>query len=101
MSVAILGGLDRLKPLYQNSGRELGFPDLKVFGKRVPNMDKRLKGVGGIVIFTDTVSHNMVAHAVQVGKDYGIPIVRSHSSSISSLKKCLAKFSILYATVPA
>ena len=100
MSVAILGGLDRLKSLYQHNGRKLGFPDLKVFGKKVPNMDRRLKGMGGIVIFTDTVSHNMVAHAMQVGRDYGIPIVRSHSSSISSLKKCLEKFSQIYPVVP-
>ncbi len=92
MSVAILGGLDRLKSFYLKQGRELGFPELKVFAKRVPNMTGRLKGMGGIIIFTDTVSHDMVGNAVQAGKNYGIPIVRSHSSSVSSLKKCLLNF---------
>ena len=33
VSVAILGGLDRLKPYYLKQGRNLGFDNMKVFSK--------------------------------------------------------------------
>ena len=50
MSVAILGGLDRLKPFYLKQGRKLGFSNVKVYSRKFPNMIKRLQGFGGIVI---------------------------------------------------
>ena len=42
VSVAILGGLDRLKPYYLKLGRNLGFNNMKVFSKKFPDMVKRL-----------------------------------------------------------
>ena len=42
MSVAILGGLDRLKPYYLRQGRSLGFDNMKVFSKKFLDMVKRL-----------------------------------------------------------
>lgn len=88
MSIAILGGLDRLKRNYEKLGNERGV-QVKLFSKQVPEMDRRLMGVGGIVLFTGTISHPMVAQALRVAKKYDIPISRTHSSSISSLKRCL------------
>jgi hypothetical protein len=35
----------------------------------------------------------MVTEAVRVGKEQNIPVERSHSSSISALKRCLNKLS--------
>ena len=35
MSIAILGGLDRLKPHYLRHGRNLGFNNVKVFSKKL------------------------------------------------------------------
>ncbi|HIN87645.1 MAG TPA: hypothetical protein EYN05_03180 [Nitrospinaceae bacterium] len=52
MSVAILGGMDRLKCYYIKQGRDLGFSSVKVFSRKFPNMLKRLKGFSGIVICT-------------------------------------------------
>ena len=55
MSVAILGGMDRLKCYYVKQGRDLGFSSVKVFSRKFPNMLKRLKGFSGIVICTVNV----------------------------------------------
>ncbi|NIS38075.1 DUF2325 domain-containing protein [Candidatus Saccharibacteria bacterium] len=91
MSIAILGGLDRLKRNYEKTGENLGF-EVKFFSQRVPSMSKRLSGVHGIVLFTDTISHPMVKEAMNVAKRFNIPVGRTRTSSVSSLKKCLDLF---------
>jgi hypothetical protein len=91
MSVAIVGGLDRLKRLYEKKCVDMGYQG-KVFSKRVPNLGNRMTGVNGIIIFTGTVAHPMVEEATRVARMWNIPLERSHSSSISALKRCLEGF---------
>ncbi len=88
MSVAVIGGLDRLKPLYTQKGKKRGLK-LKIFSQRVPNLAQRLNGFQGIVLFTDTVSHSLVREVVRASRKYGIPIERSHSSSLAGLQRSL------------
>ncbi len=92
MSVAILGGLDRLKNSYEKECRGRGF-DARVFSQRVPNLAQRMNGVNRIVIFTGTIAHPMVTEAVRVAKIQNIPVDRCHSSSLSALKRCLNRVS--------
>ena len=92
MSVAIVGGLDRLKRLYGKKCVDMGYQG-KVFSKQVPNLANRMTGVNGIVIFTGTVAHPMVEEATRVARMWNIPLERSHSSSVSALKRCLEGFS--------
>jgi hypothetical protein len=88
MSVAIIGGLDRLKRNYEKIRSERGIR-VKLFNKKVPEMDRRLIGVNGIILVTGTISHTMANQALRVAKKYKIPLSRNHSSSISSIKRCL------------
>jgi hypothetical protein len=92
MSVAIVGGLDRLKKLYEKKCVDMGYQG-KIFSKRVPNLANRMTGVNGIVIFTGTVAHPMVEEATRVARMRNIPLERSHTSSVSALKRCLEGFS--------
>ena len=92
MSVAILGGLDRLRRLYERKCVDMGY-QVKVFSQRVPNLANRMNGVDGIVVFTGTVAHPMVEEANRVAKMFNIPLERSRSSSVSALKRCLEGFS--------
>ena len=92
MSVAIVGGLDRLKRLYEKKCVDMGYQG-KVFSQRVPNLANRMTGVNAIVIFTGTVAHPMVEEATRVARMWNIPLERSHSSSVSALKRCLVGFS--------
>ena len=92
MSIAIVGGLDRLKNYYEQKGKDLGF-SVRVFSQRVPNLAQRLSSVNGIVIFTGTIAHHMVEDANRVAKKHKIPIGRSQSSSVSAFKRCLSDIS--------
>ena len=94
VSVAILGGLDRLKPYYLKQGRNLGFDNMKVFSKKFPDMVKRLSKFERIVICTGNVAHTMVEGIVRMAQINGIQIGRTHSSSVSAMKKCFEKMSI-------
>ena len=97
MSIAIVGGLDRLRRSYEKKCRDMGYYG-KVFSKRVPKLANRMIGVDKIVIFTGTVAHPMVAEATRVARMQGIPIERTHSSSVSALKRCLEGFTESEAT---
>ena len=94
MSVAILGGLDRLKPYYLKQGSNLGFNNMKVFSKKFQDMVKRLSKFERIVICTGNVGHTMVKGTVRMAQINGIQIGRTHSSSVSAMKKCLENMSI-------
>ena len=48
MSVAIIGGLDRLKRSYERECQNRGF-DARVFSQRIPNMARRMNGVQRIL----------------------------------------------------
>ena len=93
MSIAILGGMDRLKSYYVKQGRDLGFSNVKVFSRKFPNMVKRLKSYGGLIICTKNVAHTMVEGTVRMAQANGIPIARTHSSSVSAMKECMKKMS--------
>lgn len=88
MCIAIIGGLDRLRREYEERCKELGL-NAKVFSQEVPGLRKRIINLDGIVIFTDCVSHNAMRDAQEAGKSAHIPVVKSHSSSVSSLTRCL------------
>ena len=94
VSVAILGGLERLKPYYLKHGRNLGFNNMKVFSKKFPDMVKRLSKFERIVICTGNVAHTMVEGTVRMAKMNGIHVGRTHSSSISAMKKCLKEITV-------
>ena len=60
MSIAIVGGLDRLKRSYEKKCRDMGYYG-KVFSKRVPKLANRMIGVDKIVIFT-VASNDYLTH---------------------------------------
>jgi hypothetical protein len=93
MSIAILGGIDRLIPHYTKQGRAMGFSNIKVFSKKMPNMVKRLSKYQAIVICTGNVAHTMVEGTIRMAQNNGIPVGRTHSSGVTAMKKCLEKIS--------
>ncbi len=91
MSIAIIGGMDRLKRLYELQAKDLGYK-VKFFGRKVPNLGKRISKVNGIVILTGMVAHQMVAEVNRTARLRGIPILHIPTSSAAGLKKVLAGF---------
>lgn len=90
MSIAIIGGLDRLKRSYERQARDLGYK-VKFFGRKVPNLGKRISKVNGIVILTGMVAHQMVAEVNRTARLRGIPVFHIPTSSAAGLKKYLLR----------
>ncbi len=75
---------------YKGLGHRFGH-QIKVHTQMPARFSKSIGEPDAIVLFTNTVSHKMVKTAVQEAKKKRIPIVRSHTSSKSSLKDILEK----------
>lgn len=88
MSVALIGGMDRLKRHYIWEAERLGI-DLRVFNRPEAMMHPRIKGVDAVVVFTNKVSHRAKKEAVRIAKGNRIPILMSHSCGICALRDCL------------
>ena len=88
MNIVIIGGHDRMVCNYKDICKQYCCK-AKVFTQMPNNM----KGVFGnpdlMVLFTSTVSHQMVNSAMKCAKNSDIKIVRSHSSSSCALKTIL------------
>lgn len=91
MSIAIIGGMDRLKNEYQRQAKSLGYK-VKYFGRKVPGLGKRVSGVHGIVVFTGMVAHHMMAEVNRAARQNRIPVLRIATSSVAGLKKSLVDF---------
>jgi len=91
MSIAIIGGMDRLKNLYERQAKELGYK-VKFFGRKVPNLGKRISRVDGIVILTGMVAHHMVAEVNRTARLRRIPVLHVPTSSAIGFKKFLSGF---------
>lgn len=62
--------------------------DAKIY----PKMTKAMKNIGTpdlLVLFTNTVSHKMIRSALEQTKGQAIKTVRSHTSSMNSLRGIL------------
>ena len=90
MSVVIIGGNECMERQYKQICQSLGHR-AKVFTK--PCGALRTGGLGCpdlIILFTGTVSHTMVRHAI--GTNTEALVERSHSSSASALKNILLRY---------
>jgi hypothetical protein len=88
MSVALIGGMDRLVRGYITEAQRLGI-NLKVFTKPVKNLHSRIGDVEAIIVFTDKVSHQLKDEAKRVGRLKDIPVLMHHSCGICRLRDCL------------
>ncbi|HPJ16240.1 MAG TPA: DUF2325 domain-containing protein [Spirochaetota bacterium] len=91
MSIVLVGGHDRMHNEYKNIGSRYGHK-LKVFTQLPAKFDKIIGRPDRIVLLTSTVSHKMMLAASKEAKKKNIEIIRSNSSSSTSLEeimKCL------------
>ncbi len=88
MSIAVIGGMDRLKRDYQKVGVRYGV-DIYHFEKGRQGLEKRLGNMDAIVIFTGRVSHNAMKIARSVGRAGGVRVAISRACGLSSLGRCL------------
>jgi len=90
MSIVIIGGNECMECHYKKVCTKYGCK-AKVFTKENGAMKKKIGMPDLMILFTNTVSHKMVASAVQEAKRNHIPVARSHSSSMEALNSILNK----------
>jgi hypothetical protein len=88
MSVVIIGGHDRMKCQYKNICKELGYA-AKVYTQPIGNLECMIGSPDLIILFTNPVSHRMIAVAKKRAAQCNIAFTQSHSGSGSALKKIL------------
>lgn len=88
MSIVLVGGHDRMHAEYKGIGNKYGC-QVKVYTQMPARFDKAIGNPDGIVLFTSTVSHQMIHTAVKEAKRKKIPVMRCHSSSAASLEEAL------------
>jgi hypothetical protein len=91
MSVVIIGGNECMVCQYEEICKKHGCK-AKVFVKEKSSFKKKIGSPDLMVLFTNTVSHKMVHSAVSEAKRSNTQIVRSHSSSASSLASVLETY---------
>ena len=87
MSVVIIGGNECMERRYKDMCGKYGC-DAKVFCKFKNGMKSRIGSPDLMILFTNTVSHKMVQFALNEATE-DTKIVRSHTSSMSSLTQIL------------
>ena len=90
MSLIIVGGHECMNCRYREMCRKRGH-SVKVYTQMTPQLSKHIGNADGIILFTSTVSHKMVETAVGAARRKGIRVLRSHSSSASSLSGLLSE----------
>ncbi|MCI6163885.1 MAG: DUF2325 domain-containing protein [Lachnospira sp.] len=91
MSVVIIGGNECMVCKYETICKKHGCK-AKVFVKEKSRFNKQLGNPDLMILFTNTVSHKMVLSAVNEAKKKDIKIIRTHSSSASSLTNVLEEY---------
>ena len=91
MCFVLVGGHDRMHSEYKGICSKYGH-DVKVYTQMPARFDKVIGNPDRIVIFTSTVSHQMINTAVKEARRKKIPVVRCHNSSAASLEEILKQF---------
>ena len=90
MSVVIVGGNDRMINKYKELCKTYSCK-AKIFTQMPAKFSNQIGRPDLIVLFTNTVAHKMVLTAMSEAEKNNIKVERSHSSSVSALKKILAQ----------
>jgi len=88
MSIALIGGMDRLEKHYRQEAARSGI-ELRVFSRSENNIATKLKRFDALVIFTNKVSHRVRNEAMAAAKLNGIPVFQYHSCGVCTLRDCL------------
>ena len=90
MSVVIVGGNECMACQYADICKRHGCK-AKVFTKKAGNLGNQIGSPDAIIIFTNTVSHQMVKSAVTEAEKANADVIRCHTSSKSALNDILEK----------
>jgi ABC-type uncharacterized transport system substrate-binding protein len=88
MSIALIGGIDRLERHYHDEAKRRGV-SLKVFSVAETGMASKMGNVDALVVFTNKVSHKARVQALQVARSRKIPALLRHSCGVCTFRDCI------------
>lgn len=91
MSVIIIGGNECMERAYAKLCLEYGC-EAKVFTRRHKDLQHVFGQPDLCILFTSTVSHNMVRIASAEARKRSVPLARCHTSSLAALNTLLSDF---------
>ncbi len=89
MSIALIGGMNRLHRHYREEAARLGI-ELRIFNEAEVHMAARLRNVDAMVIFTNKVAHAARHRALDIARSRNIPVHMAHSCGLCTLRQCLS-----------
>lgn len=89
MTVAVVGGLDRLERHYTALAKEHDDLKIKVYSQLKPKMAEKIASADGVVLFTNVVSHNAAREVYRLARDKGLAVVACHRASVSAMRECV------------
>lgn len=92
MTVVLLGGIKSLEKHYRRKAKRKGV-NLKVFNQACSRSKKAIPGADGLVLFTGEVSHQQAKRAYHISRSKKVPLVKQHSSSMTSFEEALETLS--------
>lgn len=88
MCIVIIGGNECMERAYAQACNQFGC-SAKIFTRRHKDLQHVFGCPDLCILFTSTVSHNMVKIASAEARKRHIPLARSHTSSLSALNALL------------
>jgi phosphoribosylaminoimidazole carboxylase (NCAIR synthetase) len=86
--VSLIGGIERLMPMYRTEAAKLGI-ELRIFNTAEPHMTERIAHSQAVIVFTGQISHKARIIAVAAASVESIPLLMCHSCGICALRRCL------------
>ncbi len=91
MTVALVGGLDRLAPHYTGLAEEHDGLTIKVYSRFQPRLAARLASADGVVLCTDIVSHKAAREVYRLARQHDLELVCTHRSSVSAVRRSVSE----------
>ncbi|MBS3956367.1 MAG: DUF2325 domain-containing protein [Clostridiales bacterium] len=91
MTVALIGGLDRLAPHYTAIADEHEGLTIKVFSRFRPGLSDRIASADGVILCTDLVSHKAAREVYRLARANDVELVCTHRSSVSAVRRSVAE----------
>lgn len=87
-NIALVGGMDRLGPHYNDEATRLGVSLTILTALEVPTAS-RIRNVDAVLIFTNKISHNLKREAIKAARSGKVTVFYCHACGLCTLRTCL------------
>ncbi len=93
MTVAVVGGLDRLSSHYAALAHEHEGLEIRVFNSLKRGVGNKLDRADGVILVTNLISHTTAREVYKLARQKGVPVVPCHRCGVTAVRDCLSQLS--------